>query len=66
MQDAETAVKGASGVDDSAVESAFDPTRLYENGYRQVRPLYTLLKTTHHELYTKFLFSLHDGGDVGE
>ena len=66
MQDAETAVKGASGVDDSAVESTFDVTRLYESGYRQVGPLYTLLKTTDHELYTTFLFSLHDAGNGGE
>jgi hypothetical protein len=66
MQDAETAVKGASGVDDSAVESTFDETRLYESGYRQVGPLYTLLETTDHELYTTFLFSLHDAGDGGE
>ena len=38
MQDSETAVKGASGIDDSTVESTFDPTRLYESGYSQVGP----------------------------
>jgi len=59
MQDEEISVKGAAHVQTGEVETSFDRTRMFDHGYRQIDPLYTLVATNYEELYTKFVFDLH-------